>query len=405
MSLLPVDEALARILAAASPLPAETVRLADAAGRTLDADLAARRDQPPVAVSAMDGWAVRAADVAAAPATLRKIGTSAAGHGFPGTLGAGETVRIFTGAPLPAGADAVVMQEDAEAEGDAVTLRVAVPAGRHVRRAGIDFRAGDALLRAGDLIDAHRLALIAAMNHASLAVARRPRVAILATGDELVAPGVEPGPDQIVASNHLGVAAGVVAAGGEPIDLGIARDDHRDLAAAIRRAQDEKADVLVTLGGASVGDLDLVQEALGRAGMDLGFWRIAMRPGKPLMFGRIGGMIALGLPGNPVSALVCARLFLRPLLRALQGDPRAGDDPTSPGLLGADMSANDQRQDYLRATLTRNADGAPLLTPLAVQDSSVLRVLAAAQALIVRPPHAPAAKAGERCRYVPLGPD
>ncbi len=405
MSLLPVDEALARVLAAASPLPAETVGLADAAGRTLAHDLAARRDQPPVAVSAMDGWAVRAADVAAAPATLRKIGTSAAGHGFPGTLGAGETVRIFTGAPLPAGADAVVMQEDAEAEGDAVTLRVAVPAGRHVRRAGIDFRAGDALLRAGDRIDAHRLALIAAMNHASLAVARRPRVAILATGDELVAPGVEPGPDQIVASNHLGVAAGVVAAGGEPIDLGIARDDHRDLAAAIRRAQESNADVLVTLGGASVGDLDLVQEALGRAGMDLGFWRIAMRPGKPLMFGRIGGMIALGLPGNPVSALVCARLFLRPLLRALQGDPRAGDDPTAPGLLGAAMAANDQRQDYLRATLARNADGAPVLTPLAVQDSSVLRVLAAAQALIVRPPHAPAAKTGERCRYVLLAAD
>ena len=405
MSLLPVEEALARILAAASPLPAETVGLADAAGRTLADDLAARRDQPPVAVSSMDGWAVRAADVAAAPATLRKIGTSAAGHGFPGTLGAGEAVRIFTGAPLPAGADAVVMQEDAEAEGDAVTLRVAVPSGRYVRRAGIDFRAGDVLLRKGGRIDAHRLALIAAMNHASLAVARRPRVAILATGDELVAPGVEPGPDQIVASNHLGVAAGVAAAGGEPIDLGIARDDHRDLAAAIRRAQEAKADVLVTLGGASVGDLDLVQEALGRAGMDLGFWRIAMRPGKPLMFGRIGGMIALGLPGNPVSALVCARLFLRPLLRALQGDPAAGDDPTQPGLIGADMAANDQRQDYLRATLTRNAEGAPVLTPLAVQDSSVLRVLAAADALIVRPPHAPAAKAGERCRYVPLAAD
>ncbi|MBL8587872.1 MAG: molybdopterin molybdotransferase MoeA [Methylobacteriaceae bacterium] len=402
MSLLPVDEALRRILAAARPLPAERVALAGALGRTLAADLAARRDQPPVAVSAMDGWAVRAADVSAAPARLRQVGTSAAGRGFSGAVAAGETARIFTGAPMPAGADAVVMQENARADGDAVTIGEAVPVGRHVRAAGIDFRAGDALLRRGDRLNPHRLALAAAMNHGHVEVALQPRVAILATGDELVPPGVEPGPDQIVASNHLGVAGEVVEAGGEPILLGIARDDHRELAAAIARAGDARADVLVTLGGASVGDLDLVQAALGRAGMELGFWKIAMRPGKPLMHGRIGDMIVLGLPGNPVSALVCARLFLRPLVRALQGDPLAGDDPTQPGLLGAGLPANDQRQDYLRATLTRDAAGAPVATALGLQDSSVLRVLAAAQALIVRPPHAPAARAGEACRFVAL---
>ncbi|MBK9082983.1 MAG: molybdopterin molybdotransferase MoeA [Rhizobiales bacterium] len=402
MSLIPVDEALARILASARALPAESVALEQADGRTLAADLAALRAQPPVAVSAMDGYAVRAADAARAPVTLRLVGVSAAGRGFAGVVGAGEAARILTGAPVPDGADAVVVQEMAEARDGAVTLAEAAVAGRHIRRAGIDFAAGDVLMKAGTRIDAHRIALIAAMNHATVPVARRPRVAVLATGDELVPPGRTPGPHQIVASNHLGVAAGVRAAGGAPILLGIARDNHEDLAAAIGRAQAAGADVLVTLGGASVGDLDLVQAALGRAGMELGFWRIAMRPGKPLMHGRIGDMAVIGLPGNPVSALVCARLFLRPLVRALQGDPAAGDDPTIPARLGGDLPANDQRQDYLRATLRRDADGAPVATALGLQDSSVLRVLAAADALIVRPPHAPPAKAGDSCRIALL---
>jgi len=333
---------------------------------------------------------------------LKLVGVSAAGRGHAGVVGAGEAVRILTGAPVPEGADAVVVQESAVATGETVRLDEPARPGRNIRRAGVDFSAGDVLLKAGTRIDAHRLALIAAMNHATVPVARRPRVAILATGDELVAPGAAPGPHQIVASNHLGVAAGVRAAGGEPILLGIARDDHADLAAAIRRAQAERADVLVTLGGASVGDLDLVQAALGRAGMELGFWRIAMRPGKPLMHGRIGDMAVIGLPGNPVSALVCARLFLRPLVRALQGDPAAGADPSIPARLGGDLQANDLRQDYLRATLTRAQDGAPVATALNLQDSSVLRVLAGADALIVRAPHAPAAKAGDSCRIVPL---
>ncbi|MFN3890536.1 MAG: gephyrin-like molybdotransferase Glp [Beijerinckiaceae bacterium] len=401
--LLPVEDALARILASAGrPLESENVALSDALGRRLADDLAARRTQPPCAVSAMDGYAVRAADIASVPARLKVLGVSAAGHGFAGSVGPGEAARIFTGAPVPDGADTILIQEDARAEDGFVTALASEPPGRYVRRAGLDFAAGDVLLKAGRRMGPAELALAAAMNHATLSVVRRPRVAILATGDELVPPGQEPGPGQIVASNNFAVGAYARQAGAEVIDLGIAGDDFAALEASIRRARDLEADVLVTLGGASVGDHDLVQTALTREGMELGFWRIAMRPGKPFMHGRIGDMRIVGLPGNPVSAIVCAVLFLVPLVRALSGDPDAGVDATRPAVLGADLPGNDQRQDYLRATLAGVEEGKAVVTAFTRQDSSMLGILARAHALIVRPPHAPPAKAGEPCRYIPL---
>jgi molybdopterin molybdotransferase len=403
MSLLPVEEALRRVLASvAEPVPAEDVPIAACFERTLASDLAALRTQPPFAASAMDGYAVRAADVASPPATLRVIGASVAGRGFRGRIGAGEAVRIFTGAPMPEGSDAVVIQEDTRAEDDVAMVLESVPNGRFVRPSGLDFREGDKLLAAGQRLDARRLSLAAAMGHASLPVRRKPRVAILATGDELVRPGETPGPDQIVASNIFALAGLVSRAGGEPIDLGIARDTFEDLERAIETARAEGADLLVTLGGASVGEHDLVQSALTRQGMDLGFWRVALRPGKPLMHGRLGPMLLLGLPGNPVSSIVCAILFVVPAIKALLGDPLAGADPAEPARLGADLRANDSRQDYLRAALTPSADGLPLVEALPAQDSSMLGALARADALIVRPPHAPAAKSGDSCRIIRL---
>jgi molybdopterin molybdotransferase len=241
------------------------------------------------------------------------------------------------------------------------------------------------------------------MNHPELQVAAKPRAAILATGDELVMPGMKPGPDQIVASNPFAIAALIDEAGGEPIDLGIAADDFAALERAIEQALDAKADVLVTLGGASVGQHDLVQSALTRRGMQLGFWRIAMRPGKPLIHGHMGAMSILGLPGNPVSSIVCAILFLVPLIRHLQGDPHAGAPRDEPAILGADLPANDGRKDYLRARLSRDAEGRPVVTPASRQDSSMLRVLADSNCLIIRDPHAPAARAGESCRVMRMG--
>ena len=401
--LLSVADALARILAAIpGPVEAETVAVQSAAGRTLAADLAATRTQPPFPASAMDGYAVRAADIATVPASLRLIGTSAAGHGFSGTLGPGEAVRIFTGAPVPAGADAILIQENAEADGETVTAREPVAAGRFLRRAGLDFREGDTLLRAGETLDARRLALAASAGHAALPVRRRPRLAVLATGDELVRPGERPEWDQIVASNGLALAALGQEAGAETIDLGIAADDIGALRDAVGRARTAGADLLVTLGGASVGDHDLVQAALGAEGMELGFWRVALRPGKPLMHGRLGPMLVIGLPGNPVSSIVCGLLFVVPALRALLGDARAGEDRSEPALLGRDMPENDARQDYLRARLELAPDRLPVVHPETRQDSSMLSVLGASEALLIRPPHAPPARAGDPCRIIRL---
>jgi molybdopterin molybdotransferase len=405
MSLLPVAEAIARILAGVAPLPSETVPLADAAGRVLASDLVARRSQPPFPASAMDGYALRSAD-APLGATLRVIGTAPAGRSFAGTVSAGTAVRIFTGAPVPEGADTILIQEDAEALADGtIRVREAAVPGRHVRRAGLDFAEGAILLPAGTLLGFRQLSLAAAMGHDAAPVRRRPRVALIATGDELVPPGTLPGPDQIVASNALGLAALVVSLGGEPHDLGIVRDNAGAIADVVRRAVASSADVIVTLGGASVGEHDLAQMALEDAGMHLDFWKVAIRPGKPLMFGSIPGgahqpVRVLGLPGNPVSALVGGIIFLEPLIAALLATPRR--DMTEPALLGADVPANDTREDYVRAQLASAADGLPRVTPLAPQDSSMLSTLAAADCLLIRPPHAPLGRAGDPCRILRL---
>lgn len=401
MALIPVDEALRRIVSDVSPLSTETVALDQALGRALAADLASRRTQPPWDVSAMDGYAVRAADVASAPVVLDVIGTAPAGHPFRGAVGAGKAVRIFTGAPLPEGADAIVIQEDTERDDDTVIIREPSSAGRFVRRRGLDFAEGDVLVSGGSRLRPRDIALAAAMNHAEVVVHCRPRVAVLATGDELAPPGTDPGSDRIISSNSYGVGAMVRQFGGEAIDLGIAPDTRDALATGIRRAQASGVEILVTLGGASVGEHDLVQDALKAEGLTLDFWQIAMRPGKPLMFGRLGDMRVLGLPGNPVSAMVCARLFLVPLVEALLGltDRGTGDVPA---VLGGDLPENDRRQDYLRATAVRDATGRLVATPFARQDSSMLATLGRADAFIVRPPHAPAAKAGDACTVMLL---
>jgi molybdopterin molybdotransferase len=401
--MITVEAALARVLASAtSPLEEEIVVMEATYGRVLAHDIKALRTQPPFANSAMDGYAVRAIDTAQAPLSLTLIGESAAGHAFGGVLGPGEAVRIFTGAPMPKGADAIVIQEDVRREGDRIGLAAAVPAGDNLREAGMDFRAGEALIAAGRRLTPRDVALAAAANHSHLPVRRRARVAILATGDELVPPGQTLGPAQIVASNNYAVAGVVEAAGGVAIDLGIAVDEVSALADAVRRARDVNADVLVTLGGASVGDYDLVQQALVAEGMELGFWRIAMRPGKPLMHGRIGAMRILGLPGNPTSSTVCAVLFLRPLIRALHGEPDPGADPSQPARLAVDLRANGPRQDYMRAGLGRGPDGILVATPAADQDSSLVKTMARADGLIVRPVRAEPAKAGDACRVIPF---
>jgi molybdopterin molybdotransferase len=399
--LISVEEALARVLASAdAPLGEEKVALEEAYGRVLARDLPALRTQPPFQNSAMDGYALRAADTANPPASLRVIGEAAAGRAFDGAIRSGEAVRIFTGAPMPVGADAIVVQEDAQREGDRLALAAPVPPADNVRPQGLDFAEGETLLPAGRHLTPRDVALAAAANHADLPVRRQARVAILATGDELVAPGGTLGPSQIVASNNYTVAGIVEACGGIPIDLGIARDTMAELDTAIHEALDARVDVLVTLGGASVGDHDLVQKALVTAGMELGFWKIAMRPGKPLMHGRLGGLRVLGLPGNPTSSTVCAILFLLPLLRALNGEPNPGTDPTQPARLAVDVKANGVRQDYLRCTLARDADDVLHATPAALQDSSLVKVMARADGLIVRPPRAEPAGAGAPCRVI-----
>ncbi|WP_449441447.1 molybdopterin molybdotransferase MoeA [Shumkonia mesophila] len=397
--MLSVAEAVAKVVSGFAPLAVETVGLEAALGRALARDVAAQLDSPPLDVSAMDGYALRAADATAVPATLTRIGQSAAGHPFAGAVGAGQCVRIFTGAVMPAGADAIVIQEDAEAAGDAVTVREVPRPGRWVRRAGMDFRRGDVMLKAGRRLTGRDIGLAAAMNVPWLAVARRPRVAILATGDELVMPGEPLAEGQIVGSNSLAVAAYVTAFGGLPAVLGIARDTEESLAALLAGARG--ADLLVTIGGASVGDHDLVRQALAAQGFDLGFYRVAMRPGKPLIFGRLGDVPVLGLPGNPVSVGVTSLLFLRPAMNAMLGLPdRRGPAPMA--RLGRDLPANDLRQDYLRSRLTVGEDGEPVATPFEAQDSALMARFADADCLVVRPPHAPPARAGERVEIVPL---
>ncbi|WNJ93307.1 gephyrin-like molybdotransferase Glp [Bosea sp. 685] len=402
MSLTPVKVALQALLdSVPGPTPVEIVPLASCAGRILGADIVALRTQPPFANSAMDGYAARAADLTPAN-ELRVIGESAAGRAFAGTVGPGEAIRIFTGAPMPDGADTILIQENADGVGGAVIhVREGAEPGRFVRPAGLDFREGDVLLPAGRRLDSAALGLAAAARHPALPVRRKPLVAILATGDELVLPGEVVGPDQIVASNSYSLAAIVEEIGGTAFDLGIARDNHPDLAAKIERARAAGADVLITLGGASVGAHDLVQEALKRQGMELGFWKIAMRPGKPMMMGRLGAMVAVGLPGNPVSSIVCGHLFVAPLLEALLGMPDPARDRSEPAILGINMPANDEREDYLRADL-QHVEAGWLATPFAKQDSSMLGNLARARALVIRPAFAEPAKQGAPCRIIRL---
>ena len=397
--MLSVAEALDRITAAFQPLPAETVGLSEALGRVLAEDVVARVTQPPADVSAMDGYAVRAADVAQVPARLVVVGRIAAGSGLDQTLGPGEAARIFTGAPLPTGADTIVIQEDTEAEGDSVVVKEAGAAGQYVRPAGLDFRAGEVGVPAGRLLTARDLGLAAAMNRPWLRVHRRPRVAVLATGDEVVMPGDPLGAHQIVGSNGISLSAFIAACGGQPIHLGVAPDDRTELGTLADGARG--ADLLVTTGGVSVGEHDLVRSALDDQGLELDFWKVAMRPGKPLLFGRIGTTPILGLPGNPVSSLVCATLFLRPSIDVMLG--RADQErPAETAVLGADLGANDRRQDYLRARLTFEAGGRRVATAFERQDSSMLATLAHADCLIVRAPLASPAKAGETVEIVPL---
>ncbi len=397
--MISVEQARARILAALAPLAPEQVSLEAALGRVLAEDVAARLTQPPFSISAMDGYAVRARDVAKAPVALRVVGAAPAGAAFEGKIGKGEAVRIFTGGAVPDGADTIIIQENTDRGDETVTVREGAKPGTYIRGAGLDFKENDVLLREGKVLTARDIGLAAAMNRPWLAVRRKPRVAILATGDEVVMPGEPLGPGQFVSSNGVSLAAFISANGGAPLDLGIARDNAESIQAKAEGARG--TDLLVTTGGVSVGDHDLVPTALAQRGLEVDFWRVAMRPGKPLMFGRFGETPMLGLPGNPVSVLVCALLFLRPALATMLGVLEVETRGTT-ALLGKDLGENGRREDYLRATLSRDGEGNLIAVPFGLQDSSMLSTLARADCLIKRPPFVPPAKAGEPVEIIPL---
>jgi molybdopterin molybdotransferase len=397
--MLSVEEARARILAALAPVGTEWVGIAEAWGRVLAAPVTARHDKPLADVSAMDGYAVRGADCAAIPRRLRVIGSAPAGHPFGATVGPGEAVRVFTGSVIPAGADAVIIQEDTDLGEESVEIRFVPRPGQHIRRRAGDFAAGATLLAPGRRLTARDIGIAASADRPWLCVHRRPRVAILSTGDEVARPGEPVPPGGVISSNSLALAAMVRAAGGVPVDLGIAPDDRDTIAAAARGVAG--CDLIVTSGGASVGAHDLVRDALAAQGLELAFWKIAMRPGKPFMFGRVGAAPLLGLPGNPVSALICGLLFLAPAIERLAGLPGAVPEPVR-AIAGSALKANDHRADHLRATLARR-DGALIATPLPAQDSSLMAALGRAEALILRPPHAPAVAEGEPVEVLVLG--
>ncbi len=390
--MISVEEARARVLALAPAPEPRQVALADALGRAMVAPALARLTQPPFDASAMDGYALRSADL---PGPLAVIGTAAAGQPWQGEASPGSAIRIFTGAPVPAGYDRVVMQEMVTRDGDRIT--VAEPGGNpNIRPRGNDFAEGSEFLPRRPLRPAD-LALLAAMNVPQVTVARRPRVAVLAGGDELVPPGSDPAPGQIISSNDLAIAALAREAGAEPLVLPLARDTEESL--RDRFAQAAGCDLIVTIGGASVGDHDLIGKVAADLGMERAFYKLAMRPGKPLMAGRIGSAAMLGLPGNPVSAVVCAKLFMQPLIRAMQGLP-PGPEPLQ-ATLARDLPPEGDRQHYLRARLSPG-DGLPAIEPFADQDSARLWLLAEADALLIRPAHDPARRAGERMDYLPL---
>ena len=398
MSLMPLDEAIARVVNEITPLGSEMMPLVRASGRVLASSLSANITQPPFAASSMDGYAVRASDIQTVPAILHQVGEAPAGAAFAGRVEAGQTVRIFTGGPLPDGADCVVIQENTTSDGEAVTVLKSADTGNAIRPMGLDFKRGDILLDAGCTIGPVEIALAAAMNHSEFPVRKKPRVAIIATGDELVIAGQDPSPHQIISSNGPGIVAAVEAFGGEAVDLGIARDTPQSLRDALIKA--EGADLLITLGGASVGDHDIVQDILKQQGVEIGFWRIAMRPGKPLMFGRRGDMRVLGLPGNPVSAMICTQIFVKPVIDAYLG--RSYKQIPFSVELGCDLPANDLRQEFMRASLSRNGEALPVATPFRKQDSSLLSRLAKADCLVIRPPHAAAARQGDTVQAIDL---
>lgn len=390
-AMISVEEALARCLALTFPLPAETVPLNRAAGRWMCAPAAATRDQPPFDASAMDGYAVQGDP--GPDDNFLVIGEAGAGHAFEGRVGPGQAVRIFTGAPVPNGATRVILQEDVVSLGDRILLREGLETARHIRPKGQDFRTGDSLgprrLRANDL------ALLAAMNIPAVAVTRRPVVALIATGDELVMPGEDPRPDQIIASNGFALKAMVEAAGGEARLLPIARDTLVALDTVLGLA--EGADLVVTIGGASVGDHDLI----GRIpGLERAFWKVALRPGKPLIAGRVQGMAMLGLPGNPVSAIICGHLFLVPMLRAMLGEPDPAPRPLR-ARLAVDLPDNGPRTHYMRARL-HPKEGMPDIAPFDRQDSALLSILGQADALLIRPVSDGPRAAGSLVDYLPL---
>jgi len=384
--MISVDEALNKILANVTETCAEQVALANGYARVLAQDVTARLTQPSANVSAMDGYAVRACDIQNGPTSLDVIGESPAGGCFDGDVKEGQAVRIFTGAPVPRGADAIVIQEDTTRDGDIVNVLESVKAKRFIRAAGLDFTKDEILIRAKRTLSARDLGLAAAANVPWLMVKRKPRIAIIATGNEVMMPGDTLGDNQIISSNSIMLAAYIRALGGDVLDLGIARDDAASLTRLLNSAG--QADMVVTIGGASVGDYDLVNQVLGNEGVDLGFYKVAMRPGKPLIFGRLHSTPVLGLPGNPVSVGVTSAVFLKPAIAAMLG--KDVKSPLNSAVLGLDLPENDQRQDYLRATLNNT-----IATPFSKQDSAMLARFADADCLIIRPPHAPAAKAGD----------
>jgi molybdopterin molybdotransferase len=393
MTLMPVAEVQAAIVSGVEPLDAETISIFEAAGRVLAFNLRAKLTQPPFAASAMDGYAVQGADIASIPTCLKVIGRSAAGHAFSGEVGAGEAVRIFTGAPVPAGADTIVIQESTKAAGDGVEVLKPASLGQYVRPRGYDFSEGEVLLTAGIELASRQLMLAAAMNHAMVAVRRKPLVAILANGDELVQPGQSPGPGQIISSIPAGMKAAIAAWGGDPLLLDLAEDSKESLAARVRDAQ--KADVLLTIGGASVGEHDLVRGALEGMGARFEVLKVAMRPGKPVMFGFLGNQRILSMPGNPASAVVCARVFLKPLIDRFLGRSRSKEPRSAP--LAVFVEANGEREHYMRAKLSE--DG---VAPIADQDSSLMNAFANADCLLVRPARGPALPVGALVPVIPL---